>query len=106
MWEATGGSALAGDDSLTAAIREVQEETGIRLSPDNGKCVISFRGNDHFTDVWLFRQEFDLEKVVLLEGETCDKMTASADQIQKMRNEGILVPFSYLDELLAIAKTM
>ena len=106
MWEATGGSALAGDDSLTAAIREVQEETGIRLSPENGKCVISYRGNDHFTDVWLFRQEFDLEKVVLLEGETCDKMTASADQILKMRNEGILVPFGYLHELLAIAKNM
>ena len=30
MWESTGGSALTGDDSLTAALREVEEETGLR----------------------------------------------------------------------------
>ena len=35
MWECTGGSALAGDDSLTAAIRESKEETGLTL---NGEC--------------------------------------------------------------------
>ena len=38
LWETTGGSALAGDDSLTAAIREVKEETGLRLDPGKGKC--------------------------------------------------------------------
>ena len=37
MWESTGGSALAGDDSLSAAIREVKEETGLDLDPSCGK---------------------------------------------------------------------
>lgn len=103
MWEATGGSALAGDDSLTAAIREVHEETGLKLDPTNGKCVISYRRDDHFTDVWLFRQNFDLADVTLLEGETCDKMLADMDTVLQLRREGILVPFRYLDELLKIA---
>ena len=39
MWEFTGGSALAGDDSLTSALREVREETGIELDPKNGRIV-------------------------------------------------------------------
>lgn len=32
MWETTGGSAVAGDDSLTAALRETKEELGIDLA--------------------------------------------------------------------------
>lgn len=30
LWECTGGSALAGEESLTAALREVKEELGIK----------------------------------------------------------------------------
>ena len=33
-WACTGGSALAGEDTLTAAIRETREEIGLILSPD------------------------------------------------------------------------
>ena len=55
MWELTGGSALAGDDSLSAALREVKEETGLTADPALGKCVISFRRDDNFVDVWLFK---------------------------------------------------
>lgn len=99
MWETTGGSALAGDDSLTAAIREVREETGLTLLPENGKVVISYARPDNFTDVWLFLQDFDLEDVRLLEGETCDVMYASASQILAMRDSGSFIAFQYLDKL-------
>lgn len=99
MWEATGGSALAGDDSLSAALREVKEETGLNLDAARGECIISLRGDDYFTDVWLFRQEFDLENVILQEGETCDKTRATADRIRQLEKEGKLVPYSYLQQL-------
>lgn len=102
MWEAPGGSALAGDDSLTAALREMREETGFELIPENGSCVISYRGEDHFSDVWLFRQDFDLGQIALQEGETCDAMYADAEKIQQLRCDGVLVPFRYLDELLSL----
>lgn len=101
MWESTGGSALAGDDSLSAAIREVKEETGLTLAPEKGQCLISRRGVDAFCDVWLFRQDFDLKDVVFLEGETCGAMYASIEEIQKMTQEGIMVPYGYLEELLS-----
>lgn len=102
LWEATGGSALSGDDSLTAGIREMKEETGIVLSPDSGQLITTFSGDQFICDVWLFREEHDLSEVVLLEGETCDAMYASKDKIYEMKDEGLLVPlcYEYLDELL------
>lgn len=102
MWESTGGSALAGDDSITAALREVKEETGLTADPALGECVISFRREDCFVDVWLFRQDFNLDDVVLQEGETCDRMYASIDKLKELDDSGVLVPFSYLPKLLEI----
>lgn len=100
MWESTGGSALTGDDSLTAALREVREETGLILDPERGNCVFSYRGSDYFVDVWLFRQDFDLKDVVLQPGETCDKMYADPATIRKLNAAGELVPYRYLQQLL------
>ena len=103
MWESTGGSALAGDDSITAAVREVKEETGLDADPERARCIMSFRRSDNFVDVWLFCQDFDLDDVVLQAGETCDKMYATRGQIEEMAREGRFVPYSYLTELLDLA---
>ena len=35
------GSVTKGEDSLTGALRETQEEVGLKLSPADGKPVIS-----------------------------------------------------------------
>lgn len=102
MWETTGGSALAGDTSLDAALREVREETGLSLDPDKGKRILCCKGDDYISDIWLFCQDFDLEDVIFQEGETCGAMFASKDEILHMRDEGKLVPFRYLDEFLSL----
>ena len=98
MWEMTGGSALAGDDSLTAALREVQEETGIVLPPENGRLIWQYTRPDSHKDVWLFEYDFDPEKVVLQEGETCDKGVASREEIEKLMRDGKFVPVRYWRE--------
>lgn len=100
MWETTGGSALAGDDSLTAALREVREETGLILKPENGTVALTYIGEDYITDVWLFHQDFALGDVRLLEGETCDVCCADKAQILRMKEDGVLVPYRYIDELM------
>ena len=98
MWECTGGSALAGEDSLGAALRETKEETGITLEPRYGRIVMSLKRKDNFADVWLFRTEFDLRDVVLQEGETCDVMKADENTVREMLGSGEFFPFAYLDE--------
>ena len=100
MWESPGGSALAGDDSISAALREVKEETGLTADPALGKCVISFRRDDSFVDVWLFKQNFNLDDVILQEGETCDKMYASVERIKELCENGVFIPYSYLSQFL------
>lgn len=96
LWETTGGSALAGEDSLTAALREVWEETGLILVPGKGQLIASSRQSDYFRDIWLFRQDFDLKDVILQPGETTDKMYASKETILKMRQSGEFIPNDYL----------
>ena len=39
MWECPGGSVLLGETSLHGAVREVEEEVGVRLVPENGRQV-------------------------------------------------------------------
>ena len=101
LWECTGGSALAGDNSLAAAIREVKEETGLTVFPENGQVIHAYQGWDWFTDVWLFRQDFPLDAVVLQEGETCDFKWADAREILSMSEREEMVPFRYLKAFLS-----
>ncbi len=99
-WETSGGAAQAGDDSLTAALREVREETGLIAKAENAERIFEFRREDDFCDVWLVRQDFSLSDVVLLPGETIDKMYVHYDKLLGMRQNKELIPYSYLPDLL------
>ncbi|MCL2408070.1 MAG: NUDIX domain-containing protein [Oscillospiraceae bacterium] len=102
LWENTGGSAVVGDDSLAAALREVKEETGLGLPPDAGKRAFTVYGHEFFQDVWLFRHDFDLADVVLQEGETCGAKIASQDDIRAMIKVGEFVPAPFIEGLFAM----
>lgn len=99
LWESPGGAARAGDDSLSACLREIKEETGLDLLPERGRIIKSYRGEGYFCDVWLFRQDFSPEEIVLQEGETCDCMRATAREILEMHRQGLFVPFLDLSHL-------
>jgi len=103
MWEFQGGCATAGDDSLTAAIREAKEETGLTLDPKNGKPVLTRKYARAFFDVWLFEHDFRLEDVVLQPGETVDAKIATMDEVRQMIQAGEFVRDDFIDELFAKA---
>lgn len=61
LWECVGGSALKGENSLQAAVRETKEELGLDLIPGEGKQIYSIVGRvidgvryDDIVDAWLF----------------------------------------------------
>lgn len=99
LWECPGGSAVAGEDSRTAAVREMREEAGFALPADSGKRILEIKRQDSFLDVWLFRQDFALDAVVLQEGETCGAQWADLETIRRMQASDELVPLPYLDAL-------
>ena len=51
-WAATGGSAISGEDSLTAAVRELKEELGIHAEPDELIFARRLKRKNSFLDVW------------------------------------------------------
>ncbi len=103
VWECTAGSAVAGDGSLAAAIREAKEETGLDLKPEDGKLICSLQRKHSFEDVWLFRQDFDLNGVVLQEFETVDAKYASKAEIREMIQNGTFAETAdYIEELFRV----
>ena len=83
-WECVGGSALMGDDSLSAASREVQEEVGVVLSPNQGKIVKTML-REHLqdiVDVWLF--EYD-GKVDISKASTKEVVQAHWMEVEDIR---------------------
>ena len=102
MWETVGGSVLAGEDSLTGAIREVKEEVGIDLLPESGhllftklRSIINGKQYSDIMDVWLFHYDGD----ALLSDATTDEVAQSKwmtrDEIEALRSSGKLVENLY-----------
>ncbi len=104
MWECSGGSAVAGEDSLTAAVREIEEETGILVKPEEGTLFRSIRRVNDFLDVWLFRTEIDFDAIKLQERETCGVRLVYPHELLEMKEQEELVPYVYLAELVACSE--
>lgn len=108
MWECTGGSAVAGDDSLTTALKEAREELGVILDPQNGRMIrhhlfCSTAECQGLIDVWLIRQNVDILTVILTPNETCSVMWAGRSIINRMIDNGTFTTwglYTYIDELL------
>ena len=84
LWETTGGSALAGEDSRAAALRETKEELGLELDPATGGLLWSFKRADNFCDVWIFDCPFTEKDVTLQPEETCDARIFTSGEIEDM----------------------
>ena len=84
-WNPVCGSAIAGEDSISSALRETKEELGIDLDIQNGRLMKRFIcGTESIIDVWLFNQDVDINAVELQADETDDVMWASAKIVKHM----------------------
>jgi len=77
-WEIPGGSAKAGEDSQTAVLREVAEETGLEIGKNKGKLIYSYKnedaesGDNYFVDIYHFKGCFDKSKIKINPDEVTD----------------------------------
>lgn len=99
------GAAVAGEDAVTAAVREVREELGIVLDPEKGRLYKSYTyphsdgSGAAYITVWIFREEVELEDVMLQPGETCGVMWADREAIRGLMAEGRFIPFDYFEDM-------
>ena len=92
MWECTGGSALIGETSKEAAIRETKEELGIDVSESEatfiGRTRRYYKNCPDILDVWLFKKDVSLNDVSIQIEEVNDVMWASSKEIKQLFLEG------------------
>ena len=87
-WENSGGAAKAGEDSLTAIVRELREETGIVASQEEFELIASGRDKNCHYDFYCLRRDLPIEQVILQPGETDDAKWATYAQIHEMIARG------------------
>ncbi len=71
-WENTGGAVRSGESSQQAILRELQEETGITLQPNQVQFLQTDRWQNGFMDVYACCCDISVDKIVLQPGETAD----------------------------------
>lgn len=80
-WEITGGAVVAGETSLQGALREVEEELGLRLEPEALSFVARLQGADTFVDIWLGRTQARIEEMTPQPEEVDDLRYVEADAL-------------------------
>lgn len=93
-WAATGGSVVAGEDSLTGAIRETEEEIGVTLKAEQLQHMERITRSDSIIDVWLAEAEVNLADCVLEDAVTEIKWV-STDELKQMHHNHIFVDYRF-----------
>lgn len=83
-WENSGGAAQAGEDSLTAIVRELREETGICAPPEQFELIDTSRDHMNFYDHYCLQCNIPVEQIRLLPGETDDAMWVTFEQMHEL----------------------
>lgn len=83
-WENSGGAARAGEDSLSAIVRELREETGIVAEKEEFTLLSTDRDKNNFYDFYCLKRDIPLSEIVLQPGETDDCMWASFAKVHWM----------------------
>lgn len=98
MWECVGGSALKGEDSLSAALRETEEEVGVKLSPEEGKILKSMVGRivngvkfSDIVDVWLFEYNGPINLEMATTKEVAQAVWMKESEIRELFDNGEFV---------------
>lgn len=87
-WEITGGSAVAGEDSLTAVQRELSEETGIKLPKECFEFRKTFVGNHAIYHFYHAEADVTPDDIILQENETVGAIFVTADEFEKLASGG------------------
>lgn len=107
LWAVTGGSAIAGEDAMTAVRRELFEELGYQAKEEQIKRIACLRRSNSFCNVFVIRldcaeREFTLQKEEVSEVKWC-----RGDKLLRMVSDNQLYNYgdAYFRMLLHYQKT-
>lgn len=87
-WENTGGHVMAGEDCVDALIRELREETGLVVTPDDVRLLGSAIAPPFHGDTYVAYKNADIADIKLQPGETCEARWVSLAELEGMLQRG------------------
>ena len=96
IWAATGGSAISGEDPLTAARRELREEIGYAASADEMHLVTRLRRSNSFCSVFSLRLDCPAEAFTLQTEEVSAVRWCSVQRLTHMIAENAMYNYGDL----------
>ena len=87
-WAATGGAAISGEDSATAAKRELFEELGITAEENNFIKLCRFKRRNSLLDVWIATFNSNPSDLKLQESEVAEVKWVTPTELLAMIENG------------------
>lgn len=87
-WAATGGAAIAGEDSFTAARRELFEELGIKSDRSSLKKTVRIKRRNSLLDIWLIHCDTPAEELTLQDSEVAEARWVTKAELSEMIEKG------------------
>lgn len=85
LWEPTGGAVIAGEDTLSAGIRELREEIGVVIAPSALRLLrTALHNGNEFLDTYIARWNGSVGELALQSDEVVDARWVSADELRQM----------------------
>ena len=83
-----GGSAVSGEESRAAAQRELAEELGIDLPPENLQFARRLKRKNSFLDVWFVKVDVDIDTLKLQREEVSAVRWIGGNQLKYLVKQG------------------
>lgn len=87
-WAATGGAAVSGEDSFTAAHRELFEELGIDSNRLSLKKLFRIKRRNSLLDVWFIETDKNVNELNLQKSEVAEAKWVTFDTLNEMIKNG------------------
>lgn len=105
MWSVTGGANCNGETMLETVIRECKEEISIDVDVEKLELLMTIKGKSTFTDIWLLKQDIQIEDIKMQEDEVSDVKWVSREELNDIIMKGefaskSLFYYEFLEKLL------
>ena len=101
-WAATGGAAVSGESSFSAAKRELFEELGISSDQNSLKNILRLKRRNSLLDIWAIVCDIKASELKLQKSEVAEARWVSTDQLKQMVEDGLFHNYGkeYFDRVL------
>ncbi len=105
LWSITSGGTDSGETTVETAYREVKEELGIEIKPEELELMMSYKRNHDFVDVYLARKDINLEEIVMQKEEVTEVKWVTKEKLEEMLKDNetpksLKTYFGFLNQLI------